>query len=100
MVDIGGGLPGILNSILDAVEVGPLIVEGTYDSSTNEFSPRSGQPTYQEAKEAFESGKPVFLQFSDEKTTSEYNDLVVSYTEDGGASKNYLRAGVVKWLES
>lgn len=40
----------------------PLVVEGTWDASdTGVFTPDAEQPTWNEAKEAFLSGTPVFL---------------------------------------
>lgn len=92
-VDLGNGLPAIFNGILDAVEgasMEPLIVEGT--NSDSGFIESAGQPTFSEALEAFNSGRPVFLRFSDEGYNTEETVLITSHSVNGDSGEHHLRA--------
>lgn len=99
-VDLGNGLPAILNGILDAVEGGssaePLVVEGT--NSDSGFIESAGQPTFSEALEAFNSGRPVFLHFLDEESNTDETVLVTSHSVDGGSGEHRLRARNAEWI--
>lgn len=66
MVDVGGGLPTILNEIIDLIpapspSVEPLIVEGSFNSGY--FTPNAGQPSWADAKAAFDAHIDIFLVF-------------------------------------
>jgi hypothetical protein len=98
-VDLGNGLPAILNGILDAVEgasMEPLIVEGT--NSDSRFSESAGQPTFSEALEAFNSGRPVFLHFLNEESNTEETVLITSHSVDEDSGEHYLRARGAEWI--
>lgn len=99
MVDVGGGLPVILNAICDAIEEGggggsePLVVAGTLDGE-NYFVPNEGQPSHAEAEEAFLNGTPVLLDITDETTPFHKIFSVVNYDVD----TKELTAGLYTWL--
>lgn len=96
-VDVGGGLPAILNAICDTLESGggggaaePLVVIGTIDDSFF-FTPNSGQPTFAEAKSAFEN-QGVILKFEETINMIPYEARVMGYT--GGNSDFDYQEGI------
>lgn len=101
MVDIGGGLPGILNSILDAVEGGgsvkPVIVEGTIDADSGNFTPKAGQPSFGDALNAFQSGVPVFFVYDDANSDVLKTELVMDYGVVGGGDTFSLATSSANW---
>lgn len=109
MVDAGGGLPTILNEIIDALPEGgnePVIVEGeisTVDYST--FTPTSAD--FDEVAAKFNSGIPVYLKG---ELDAPFQILVVEYVNDSAGNGVYLGAfyrdvsteviQFIKWMKS
>lgn len=58
-VPIASEATGVATLVGSEESAAPLIVEGGEESG--EFVPDSGQPTFEEARAAFLSGRPVFL---------------------------------------
>ena len=81
-VDVGGALPAILDAIVDAIpEVAePLIITGTWNDS---FLPNAGQPSWNDAYNAFIAGRVVILKYSQSGMT-EYSS--VAYYSDSSSS--------------
>lgn len=102
-VDAGGSLPKILNGIIDLLGGGakPLIVEGTGldGGEAVEFEPSAGQPSKQDAIDAFRSGRIVILKYDAQiegphetiiTDLTYQNRLQSMYIEEGGASLKTL----------
>lgn len=83
-IDLGGVLPKILNGLLDAIpeEKTPLYVEGVIvEAGGTDFTPYKDSPSWESAKEAFISGRPVFLKYVDD-TYAERTTLINSSDPD------------------
>lgn len=90
-VDAGGGLPIILNEIIDAIPEGgndPVIVEGEFDSMENTFVPTSAD--FDEVAAKFNSGVPVVLK--GELDSIPVQLLVTEYSNDAGGDGEALWA--------
>lgn len=81
-VDAGGALPDLLNGILDLIpEVAePLIITGIWNDG---FLPNAGQPSWNDAYNAFIAGRVVILKYSQSGFT-EYSS-VAYYSDDSGS---------------
>ena len=92
-IDVGNGLEPILNALCDLIDAGggggaaePLVVIGTIDSSFF-FTPNSGQPTFAQAKAAFEN-QGVILKFEETNNMVPFEVRVIGYTE-GNSDMDY-----------
>lgn len=114
MVDAGGGLPTILNEIIDLLPEGggnePIIVEGEISSSGQYSGVRIFTPTsadFDEVSAAFNSGTPVYLKGTADAPTQL---LVAEYVNDDAGNGVYLGAfymnisseaiDMVAWIKS
>ena len=60
----------------------PLIVEGSVDPNDYYFTPLDGQPSYEEAEQAFMEGIPVILKFV---SGAPNTVLIINHCDDGGS---------------
>lgn len=59
--------------------VAPLVVEGEIDDNNGEFTPNSGQPTWDEAKAAFVSGRNVVIIAATSDGDEPIAEIVIAY---------------------
>lgn len=94
----GGGSDG--SSDDSGSGVAPLVVEGEMDDNGGAFTPNSGQSTWDEAKEAYVSGRNVVLIAATSDGDEPVTETVISYNPyadtpllHGGDSLYWLKPG-------
>ena len=94
-VDIGGKLAKILNEIIDAIPEGgggaePLFVNGKLNTGDFVRDSESGNPTFDDAVEAFLDGRTVQLVNSGDESYLGVAFNVASYMDDDAGEGTYL----------
>lgn len=84
----------------------PLIVEGTVvDTGDWGFTPKTGQPSFNEAVEAYLAGTPVILRYEHPDDLLYHETMVIDYVSDTGLSAVAVEAPAssqvpISWLKS
>lgn len=87
-VDVGSGLPTILNAICDALDTTPapqpaIVIEGTQNTDDNTFIPTDPAYTYEVVKDLILSGRIVLVKYYNDMAGIDEWDAFVQITELG-----------------
>ena len=103
-----------INTIYDAIikrysngseggsQYAPLIVRGTNNPDNKGFVANTGEPTWSEARDAFLSGRIVFISFPNlENENKIVVDMIAMYKESGfdGQSESCLYSYDTAWID-